>query len=204
MPEKQDERRRYFRVTDHVGLSVKVLSASERELSIAGEVRSPDNMLSKIDIGIRKLTASIRKRDEELAMALSLLNKKIDMLLVSGSNEGQENSSSQFKNELVNISACGIAFPWSKDIALAQSLELGIKLYPSEEIIFVMASVVGCERRDAFASDLSEDEVEEFTRVPFWIRADFEDLRGSGQELLVQHVIQRQAQELQRKRAEKA
>ena len=204
MPEKQEERRRYFRVTDHVGLSVKTLSESERELSIAGNSNKPEDMLAKIDTAIRKLNSSIKKRDEELGMVLSLLNKKLD-LLVLGENHGASiPGGTQFKNELVNISACGIAFPWHKKFSLNQSLELGIKLHPSEEIIIVMASVVSSDRRDAFSADLSDEERDELVRAPYWVRVNFEDIGQAGQELLVQHVIKRQTQELQRRRAEKS
>ncbi|KZY66232.1 hypothetical protein A3737_35250 [Oleiphilus sp. HI0065] len=55
---------------------------------------------------------------------------------------------------------------------------------------------MGCERRDAFSADLSEDEKAELKERPYWVRANFEDISAVEQELLAQHVIQKQANEL--------
>jgi hypothetical protein len=55
--------------------------------------------------------------------------------------------------------------------------------------------VVGCDRRDAFSADLSDKEKSELKAQPYWVRANFEDISAVEQELLAQHVIQKQANE---------
>lgn len=193
MPEKSQERRRYFRVMDHVGLRISCVSDSEVE---DGEVllQTPAERLVKVNSAINKMLASLKKRDENLATLLGLLNHKMDLLV---SEELQESDSlGTFSSQEVNISACGIAFPFPRELSKAQAMSLGIKLYPSEEIIHVLAMVVGCDRRDAFAAELSEERKAELKEQPYWVRANFEDISTVEQELLAQHVIQKQALEL--------
>lgn len=199
MSDKKQERRRYFRVMDQVGLRVSLVADSA--LSEDGEkpIQTPEQRLVKVNSAINKHLSALKKRDETLATLLGLLNHKMDLLVtgleknVPGDTIGE---SLAFKVCEVNLSACGIAFPYAKELQKAQSLSVHIKLFPSEEVVSPVAMVVGCERRDAFSSDLSDKEKAELRDAPYWVRANFEDISAVEQELLAQHVIQKQTNEL--------
>ncbi|WP_156492282.1 hypothetical protein [Oleiphilus sp. HI0080] len=201
MSENPEHLRRYFRVMDRVGLRVHLVTdeVSADSGSGAKPLLSPEQRLVKVNGAINKHLSALKKKDESLATLLGLLNHKMD-LLVSGfeknvSDDGQEKSHAFHVCE-VNLSACGIAFPSTKELQKAQTLSLHLKLFPSQEVVNPVAMVVGCERRDAFSADLSEDEKAELKERPYWVRANFEDISAVEQELLAQHVIQKQANEL--------
>jgi len=196
MSEKQQERRRYFRVMDNIGLRVNVITDDELDGVASHDLQTPAQRLVKVNRAINKNLAALKKQDESLATLLGLLNHKMDLLAVNL----EENSpitnldpEHSFRKCEANISACGIAFPYHVDMPKAQNLSLHIKLYPSEEVIHVVAAVVGCERRDAFSADLSDADQNLLKETPYWVRANFEDISVVEQELLAQHVIQKQA-----------
>lgn len=199
MSEKKEERRRYFRVMDRVGLRVNLVSDSEMpEGSSEKPVESPAQRLVRVNSAINKHLAGLKKRDESLATLLGLLNHKMDLLVVDLDRKSSDESIEEmhaFKVCEVNLSACGIAFPCSRSLDKAQGLSLQIRLLPSQEVVSAVAMVVGCERRDAFAADLSDEEKSELKAQPYWVRANFEDISAVEQELLAQHVIQKQANE---------
>lgn len=199
MSEKPEHRRRYFRVMDRVGLRVSLVTDEVVTESGAKPVLNPEQRLLKVNTAINKNLSALKKKDETLATLLGLLNHKMDLLVIGL----ERNISDEAVGELntfhvcdVNLSACGIAFPFPKELQKAQTLSLHIKLSPSQEIVNPVAMVVGCERRDAFAADLSEDEKALLKERPYWVRANFEDISAVEQELLAQHVIQKQANEL--------
>jgi hypothetical protein len=199
MSEKPEHRRRYFRVMDQVGLRVSLVTDEVVADSGAKPVLSSAQRLVKVNSAINKNLSALRKKDETLATLLGLLNHKMDLLVTdlerNVSDEGFHESHSFHVCE-VNLSACGIAFPFPKGLQKAQSLSLHIKLFPSQEVVNPVAMIVGCERRDAFAADLSEEEKAALKDRPYWVRANFEDISAVEQELLAQHVIQKQANEL--------
>ena len=199
MSENPEHSRRYFRVMDRVGLRVGLVTDEVATDSGVKPVQSPEQRLVKVNSAINKNLSALKKKDETLATLLGLLNHKMDLLVTDLDknvlDEGREESHTFHVCE-VNLSACGIAFPFPKELQKAQTLSLHIKLFPSQEVVNPVAMVVGCERRDAFAADLSEDEKTQLKERPYWVRANFEDISAVEQELLAQHVIQKQANEL--------
>ena len=199
MSDKQQERRRYFRVMDQVGLRVSLVADGALMEDGNKPLLTPEQRLVKVNSAINKNLSALKKKDETLATLLGLLNHKMDLLVTdlekSVSHEGASDSHT-FKVCEANISACGIAFPYSRELQKAQNLSLHIKLFPSEEVVNPVAMVVGCERRDAFSADLSDKEKAELREMPYWVRANFEDISAVEQELLAQHVIQKQTNEL--------
>lgn len=199
MSDKQVERRRYFRVMDHVGLRVNLVTEGTLDGSSGRDLQTPAQRLVKVNSAINKHLFALKKRDESLATLLGLLNHKMDLLAVNLENESpltNVDPEHSYRMCETNISACGMAFPYHVDLPKTQILSIHLKLFPSEEVVHAVAMVVGCERRDAFSADLTEAESAVLKETPYWVRANFEDISVVEQELLAQHVIQKQTSAL--------
>lgn len=188
----QSERRRYFRVTDLIGLRYQLLSEDQQALAVQSKPGSLKDLLKEIDSQLMASMAIIQSNHSEVARALDLLNQKINLALNSEQlidNEALEH------NALVsvNLSACGLAFSADHSINLNQYLALELTLYPNNIRLNLMAAVIGCDQYQ-----------EEDDKTRYLIRANFIDISDASQEVLVQHVIKRQAQQLKQQRGDLA
>ena len=187
--QSQSERRRYFRVTDLVGLNYRFLSEGERDLVRAAKPTSLNSLLATMEDEITVILHSLKQQNPELHRLMELFNEKINLAFGHGLASSEIENTNAIRACQVSISACGIAFPASQEANLGQAVALDLTLYPSNIRLQLMATVISCE--SAHQSELSE---------PFIVRADFENLGEHDQELLVQHVIKRQAQQLKDER----
>ncbi|KZZ59486.1 hypothetical protein A3762_00450 [Oleiphilus sp. HI0125] len=199
MSQKTSERRRYFRVDDHIGLRLMLVTDTDVEHLDSGSVQTPEQRLIKVNSAINRHLARLKRKDESLATLLGLLNHKIDLIAAdvdTGKPKVDDKHAHTYMMCEANVSACGLAFPYHTDFSKAQMLSLHIKLFPSEEVVEALAMVVGCERRDAFSAELSDYEKQQLKDRPYWVRVNFEEISEVEQELLAQHVIQKQASKL--------
>jgi len=189
---KGEERRRYFRVTDLVGLRYRYLSAGETDLAVQAQPTSLKSLLSQMENAIATDLAIIKQSQPEIHNILDLFNQKINLAFGHGlaqeSDEEIEQSTSACQ---VNLSACGIAFPVDEAVGLNQHIHVELTLYPSNSRLQLLAAVIACEALDEMHDGKS------------WVmRADFVNLSEVDQEMLVQHVIKRQVQLLKGQRAD--
>ena len=190
MLKSNQERRRYFRVTDLVGLRYQFLSQDEQALAIQAKPTSLKDLLKQIDNEVLANLAIIQSSQPEVYRLLDLLNQKINLAL--GSDKNQEEELDTTSNVCcVNLSACGLAFPTDKPAALNQYISLELILYPNNIRLTLLAAAISC--------DCYEEESE---RNKYVVRADFVDMSEANQEVLVQHVIKRQAMQLKQQRGE--
>lgn len=185
------ERRRYFRVTDLVGLRYQFLSQDEQDLAIQSKPSSLKDLLKQIDNEVLASLALIQTSQPEVHRLLDLLNQKINLALGADSRNQEEDLELNSDVCSVNLSACGLAFPCDKPAQLNQYISLELTLYPNNVRLVLLAAVISC---DAHESDSD--------RHNYVIRADFVDISDANQEVLVQHVIKRQAQQLKQMREE--
>ena len=184
------ERRRYFRVTDLVGLRYQFLSQDEQALAIQAKPNSRKDLLKQIDNEVLANLALIQSSQPEVHRLLDLLNQKINLAL--GNDESEKNEIDADGNICsVNLSACGLAFPANKPASLNQYISLELTLYPNNIRLTLLAAAISCDRYE-----------EESERNKYIIRADFVDISDANQEVLVQHVIKRQALQLKQQRGE--
>lgn len=181
------ERRRYFRVTDLVGLNYRFLSEGERELALASQPTSLNTLMASMEEEIIVILQSLKLQNPELHRLMELYNNKINLAFGHGLADMDKASGTSMRACQVSLSACGIAFPCAEKADLNQSIALDITLYPSNLRLQLMATVISC--------DDHEDGAE-----PYLVRANFENLADHDQELLVQHVIKRQAHQLKDQR----
>lgn len=176
------ERRRFFRVSDSLGVKYTLLDDihAVESSEVAYELDALVDLENKISAALEPL----RAHHPQLLEVLSLFNQKINLSF------NRENRQDQFKTlEHVNLSACGIAFPIEEQLSLNQLIKLDVILYPSHIMLTLKAAVIGCEALNS--SDYQGG---------YLLRADFLDLEENDQEVLVQHVIKCQSQQLKRAR----
>ncbi|MDX1453789.1 MAG: PilZ domain-containing protein [Oleiphilaceae bacterium] len=189
MSMQQDERRRYFRVTDLVGLSYRLLDDGERELAIMAQPSSLKSLLAQLDEKIMVALQSVKSVSSELHLLLDLFNQKINLAFGHGIAAQSEQYEHAMKACQVNLSACGIAFPSKETAQLNQYMLLELTLFPNNVKLQLLAAVISCEEHPE-ATD----------NCPYLIRADFTNITDADQELLVQHVLKRQGQQLKEQR----
>lgn len=189
MTNVQQERRRYFRVSDLVGLNYRFLSEGERELALVAQPRSLNNLLAQIEDEIDMNLQALLQANPDLHKLMDLYNQKINLAFGYGLADKDQDAGHSVRACQVNISACGIAFPCADPAALNQSLALDLTLFPNNIRVQLLASVISCERHEEGAAEEA-----------YIIRANFEHLSENDEELLVQHVIKRQALQLKDQR----
>lgn len=191
MLKSNQERRRYFRVTDLVGLRYQLLSQDEQALAIQAQPSSLKDLLKKINNDILSNLALIQTAQPEVHRLFDLLNQKVNLAL-GVDNQNQDDALDTSNNICsVNLSACGLAFTDDKPANLNQYMSLELTLYPNNIRLMLLAAVIGCERYE-----------DEGGKNKYIIRADFADISDANQEVLVQHVIKRQALQLKQQRGE--
>lgn len=189
MASLDNERRRYFRVTDLVGIHYRFLNDSERDLAMAAQPTSLQTVLNQLESEITTVLQSVKASSPDVHHVLELFNQKINLAFGHGIADQSQDAGSSVRACQVNISACGIAFPAPEEARLNQYVELDLTLYPSNLRIQLVAAVIACEN---YEDELNDNR--------YLIRADFVNISDSDQELLVQHVIKRQSQLLKEQR----
>jgi len=195
MIDQGDERRRYFRVSDLIGMSYRFLSEGERELVAQAQPSSLKGLLGQIEKQINVALLSLRTAHPDVAHLLDLYNQKINLAFGHGLADKEQDPERSVRARQVNLSACGIAFPCSEFASLNQHMAIDLTLYPSNIRLQLTAAVIACDEVDTVINIDADGE------NPYLIRADFVHISDTDQEILVQHVIKRQAQQLSDQRA---
>jgi len=192
MTAPNDERRRYFRMNDLIGIRYRILSEGETELALQAKPSSLNSLLSQMDEDITVALAQIKNTDSSSYRVLNLFNQKINLVIGYGFVKSDGDVACMRACQ-VNLSACGIAFPCSSPAKLNQHLEIELSLYQSNVHITLVAAVIACE-----------DYIDEVNENTHLIRADFINISDVDQEHLIQYVIKRQAQQLSEQREAKS
>ena len=171
MLKSNQERRRYFRVTDLVGLRYQFLSQDEQALVIQAKPSSLKDLLKQIDNEVLANLAMIQSSQPEVYRLLDLLNQKINLALGNDKNQDADlDSTSNICS--VNLSACGLAFPADKPASLNQYMSLELILYPNNVRLTLLAAAIACDRYE-----------EDSERNKYIIRVDFVDISDANQEV---------------------
>lgn len=191
------ERRRYFRIIDVVGLRISTVSEAEED--VAFYKQSSAERLRQVSTEINDSLDVLSRDNEQLGLIIGMLNHKIDLAFSEFNIQTGDEAlllDDIFQRHQVNISAGGVAFPSSRGFSDHQTLNVRIKLFPSQEVVTVLAKVISSDPREVPPEGMSDVQALELRERPFWVRLNFEDISMAEQELLAQHVIQKQASEL--------
>ena len=190
------EERRYFRIEDLVGVSYRVLSDAEyhsrKIASQYAEIPALDE-LSEIEQQLELLFEKVKIRSPEVAEMGKLLNQKLKILVNnSGIAEGLTHAE-DIPEQLVVMSAAGMAFGVNEAIEGYQYLEIHLVLQSGRQYLKLLAHLVSCDEGYAGAD---QDE-SGFTHTA---RVEFVNVSERIHEFLIQYVVKRQSAQLKAQR----
>lgn len=172
-----DDRRRYFRISDNIGLAYQVITGDQTDL---GRVRSEpvrmSALLAEHDTAIVRLLQELRSRDPLVGELAARLNEKINGIVNQLDRATQIVEQTAHKIVAVNISACGLGFHSDEPIAPHAQVQLDMVLLPDNKRLLTSARVIACEPQDN----------------GYYVRMDYVDLGAADQEYLIQHIVKRQ------------
>lgn len=173
------ERRRYFRINDTVGLSYSLLSeAGDPERAETNPAQTLLGHLTEQDKKIESVLIEVAQDHPKVAELVRLFNQKLERVVNLLSLEGKLLEQIAVRVREVNISACGIAFINEEQLPVGTPLKLEISLLPSESTLATQGRVVGC--------DPTSDEGQ------YYVRIDFYGMKNELQEMLIQHIVKNQ------------
>ncbi|MGK0441479.1 MAG: c-di-GMP-binding flagellar brake protein YcgR [Pseudohongiellaceae bacterium] len=185
-----DERRRYFRIDETLGVSYRAISDEEAKLfsnSDKGDL-SAISYAANFDNRIQTLLEACRIQSPIAAELIDLVNKKLNFVIHQMDVDTDLMQKVAYTLRQVNVSACGMAFPSEDKLKVGQKLQLDILLNPGEFHIVAMAEVV--------ASRLPEEGEGDGN----FVRVNFTEIDNNDQELLIQHIVKGQSNQLKRQR----
>ncbi|OUR69991.1 hypothetical protein A9Q73_01070 [Bermanella sp. 47_1433_sub80_T6] len=180
------ERRRYFRINDEVAMSFSLI-----EGEVTADLLTNDTLALNqefhisLEVQIRQAMLELRAKDPKLAVILDLLNQKMNLL-----RTGEHLFESSPLLKPANISACGISFTWHEKLAINQLVMLSLYLQPKHDLVRTQAHVAAVNINPDSLSNQAE---------PYIIHLDFDSIHDAYQELLIQHIVQRQGYQLRKK-----
>ena len=189
----QEERRRFFRIDDTVGIACRRLSPEEAKAFTlkAGEHGANFDYASHFDNRIMTLLDACRVQNPLAAELIDLMNKKLNFVIQQMEIDAGLLQHIAYELKQVNISACGMAFATAERQEPGAMLQVDILLHPGELHVVALAEVVACES--------IEDESTK-SETPWFLRLNFIELNSHDQELLIQHVVKRQSAQLKARR----
>ena len=181
-----EERRRYFRINDEVAMSFSLLDTEmNAEVAAHDALGLNQEFHISLEVQIRQAMLELRVKDSKLALILDLLNQKMNLL-----RTGEHLFESSPLLKPANISACGISFSWHEKLPINQLVMLSLYLQPKHDLIRTQAHVAAVnDNRDSHSNQTE----------PYIIHLDFDSIHDSYQELLIQHIVQRQGYQLRKK-----
>jgi hypothetical protein len=185
MKESSDNRRRFFRIVDALGVSYRVMTEKESTAkSDTGEDEGAAHFVDTLSVMnnyntlIQASLEKIKTKDEHAAIAIEQLNKKVDTLLMMLELDSLITQRACHRLEEASISASGIAFPIEEHLQPNTCLALDLLLRPSSKHVNAVGNVVSCDR-------LSEESL-------YYLRVEFTAMTDKDKEVLIQHIVQRQ------------
>lgn len=188
-----NNRRQFFRINDKISLKYRIVQNDD----IEAEIRRAENEqqdLSELKNAFNVIEARILSRIERLQKAeplvadiLGLFDKKLTLMQhMLMNSDGDEDIMSNMQQ--VNLSASGMSFESNTPINEGSHLKMDIVLFPEYHYVSVYAQVVDCRK-------MIDDSLYRFK-----VGVEFVGLSDKVQEDIMQHVLSKQASELQQAR----
>ncbi len=187
----QQERRRFFRIEDSLGVAYRLLTAEELALGESVPLAIDSfSLIVNFDKEIEHSLGKLRVREPLVAELLDTFNKKMNCVINQLQMDTRQQQL-QHTTQSISISACGVGLHSEQAFAADDQLLMDFILYPSNLHVSSRARVVACEAGD------SDDRHE-----GYFIRAEFIGMSETDQELLIQHIVKRQTSLRRDQRAE--
>jgi hypothetical protein len=173
-----DDRRRYFRISDNLGVAYRVVADDHigDDSVIANPPTNIYQLLVEHDEAIADLLAKLRPTDPLVTELATRLNGKINCIINQLEMESRMIEQIAHKIYEVNISACGLGFKVDESINKGARVQLDLILLPENKRILSDAVVIDC------------------TTLPnsHYVRMNFVGMSAQDQEMLIQHIVKRQ------------
>lgn len=181
------ERRRYFRIEEHVILVFREIEAEAVPVdsSFREVVLDPfalGSQLELLSLESRALMRRIERDEPDIAEYLKLLERKIE--LIARSIVSAETDLADHSPREVNLSASGMAFLSDNAYTPGQVLELKLALLPNLLGVAAYGRVIYCRKQTQ----------------GYRIGVDFIGLSERDRELLIRHITKRQSRQLRDKK----
>lgn len=185
-----DERRRFFRIDDTVGVSYRLLTEEEAKAQSDGACHAVDalSQIAGFDTKIENYLGQLQIKDPVAAALIDSINKKLNCVITRLELENQLVQQIVHDMQKANISACGIAFNIDTEIEADREMSLNLLLLPSKLRVSTFGRVIACERGRNIDG--------------YYIRIDFHDMQPADQEVLIQHIVKRQGSKLRDARSD--
>ncbi|WP_075187634.1 PilZ domain-containing protein [Teredinibacter haidensis] len=184
-----DERRRYFRIDETVGIGYEVLQHSHHDplqeedaSDEGGRMASLLDVTEEQDATIELLLSEVEDENPKVAELIGLFNQKLERIVNHLLMDSHTISRIAHKVKEANISACGIGFVNNEEIEEGSSLRMHITLSPGNLRIETNGRVVGCSPNGDGES--------------YYWRLDFFGMSKKDQEALIQHIVRTQGSQL--------
>jgi c-di-GMP-binding flagellar brake protein YcgR len=188
-----DDRRRYFRINDKVSLKYRVVQGMDIETEIK-RTEHEQNNLAELKNAFNCITAKTMSRMDRVeevsplvAEILGLFDKKLS-LIESMVLHNDDKDDSITETQQVNLSASGMSFESNTPINEDVNLKMELVLFPEYQFIPVYARVIDCKKK-------MDDNLYRFN-----VAVDFVGICETDQEIIMQHVLSRQAKLLKDER----
>ncbi len=189
------ERRSYFRVQDIALVKYRAIPRdeldNEQRLVYFNEVKL-DNLRAAwagIESQIQVLHAELPTEAGAVSQLIDLLNRKLNLLERVVSLETAPHDLGQHDEHAlqeINLSAGGMALFAESPLEQATCLAIDLILLPEHDVMRLFGEVVTCRERDS----------------RYEIAIEFRNLREEDRDLLVQHVLRVQTNDLRNTRAQ--
>ena len=185
------DRRSFFRIDDHVRLSVRRVPLQELQAlvdrldhDLAGNftvMSSLAAITAQMTVGLRR----IENRDPDLAAYLRAIDQKIEV--IGRAFIAQEPEVMAEKAVPVNLSAGGMCAGVDERYAAGEAVEIRMLLFPSFTGLMIYGTVIECSERP------EGDPGGTFRHLA---RISFTHIREQDRELLIRHLLRRQSAQL--------
>jgi predicted component of type VI protein secretion system len=179
---KQEDRRRFFRITDAIGVMYDVIDTDNnksKKLSDKDEKKFIDMQLliKQNDETISTAVKKLKEQQPQAARAVDAINKKLDTIIKLFELENHSSRQDVLPIEDASISACGIAFPINEYLEKKTKLKLTLYLQTSGDQVEAEGRVIECR-------ELKDEN--------YYLRVEFTSMTSPNRESLIQHIVQRQ------------
>ena len=189
--DQPNERREHFRINDTLYIQYDALDQATadqlgQQLTNVnhGEANQHQVQLRSLQTAFTLVTDQINHYDREVARALRILNEKIN-LLDQIINEPNSEQSTASKKKEVNLSGGGLGLLCEQQYEERCPLSVQIELRSSGVTIQAVARVISCARVEP-----------ENSQTPYYLRLAFTQMNEQDRDLLIKHILFRQAEEL--------
>lgn len=180
-----EEKRKYFRIDDQMGVSYHRLQDGELEQYQSVGQDLDENELDSVNRQLHDIIVSMRAKQPETARFLTLIDKKIALIANEIDLQSKAVDDVSHRLKQVNISACGVGLVIDEAFVSGEHLSLEITLNPRGVKLRTLAQVISCDKLEQSNEEGS-----------YYLRVEYVELSSQDKDVLIQHLLRRQSKKI--------